>query len=85
MIDKDINQDVIWVDAKKKDLKFRPKKFTVFETFGDRVEFIINFDFKNKHSKGIFGRFRHWLKKNKGCSHCCLFCEFFNECKDDLR
>lgn len=40
---------------------------------------------KNKRSIGIFGRLKHWLKKNKGCSHCCLFCEFYDECKDDLR
>lgn len=23
-----------------------------------------------------------WLKSGKGCRRCCLFCRWFNECKD---
>ena len=30
-------------------------------------------------------RFKLWLKPNKRCHHCCLWCEHFKECEEDLK
>lgn len=29
-------------------------------------------------------RIKLWFTKYKDCPHCCLFCEFFEECESDL-
>lgn len=29
-------------------------------------------------------RFRLWSKPKKDCSHCCLFCEYFEDCKEEI-
>lgn len=29
-------------------------------------------------------RFKLWRKPKKDCCYCCVFCEYFNNCKSDL-
>lgn len=32
----------------------------------------------------IFRRFKYWLYIRENCSRCCLFCEFYDSCKEDF-
>lgn len=33
----------------------------------------------------MFKRLYHWIRwsRSKGCRHCCLFCAYWEWCKDD--
>ena len=33
----------------------------------------------------LLNRLKLCMKKNKGCSHCCLLCEFYEECNAELK
>ena len=30
-------------------------------------------------------RLKLWLTPKKMCHHCCLWCEYFDECQEDLK
>ena len=33
--------------------------------------------------KRLRSRLRHWLKRGKGCRHCCLWCTYFEQCSSE--
>ena len=37
-----------------------------------------------KESGIMIERIKLWLKKNKSCSCCCLFCKYVENCKKEL-
>ena len=34
--------------------------------------------------KQFFNKLKFWLKRGKNCSHCCLFCEYYDLCHKEL-
>lgn len=37
-----------------------------------------------KESGMMIARLKLWLKRNKQCKHCCLWCKYVENCKGDI-
>ena len=63
----------IWTSAHKPELNDYLKKDSKDET-----------EMTKKTVKPKSSRLKLWLTPNKKCHHCCLWCEHFNECQEDI-
>lgn len=56
---------------------------------GDSVNYIkadVNATYRLFHTMHycLFKRIKHWLRRDKMCKHCCLFCKHFAYCWSDF-
>ena len=66
----------------RKEIKERKRLGYYPLSAAEQVCYIIKYAVR-RAVKRLRSRLRHWLKRGKGCRHCCLWCKYYEQCSSE--